>query len=163
MKKLLVLSLVVGMASLASAALSLSVAGDTVAVVSDNDQAYGAWLVYSAGLPGTVALTAGGDLDLSFLDDYGVNDGADLGFAELGSVQVYNFSVGSAIVGAIEPGTHLTAQFAGFQFGDVDMGLGHVNLLDNDLTTVVASAYVVPEPATMVLLGLGALVLRKRK
>jgi hypothetical protein len=162
MKKLLVLSLVLSVASLATAGLSLSAAGDTATVVSDDDQAYVAFVAYTDGLPGAVALTPAGAQNLSYLNDYGVNPGYYFGIADP-LVQVYGFSVASSTVGAVQSGDHLTATFAGLELGAVDQGLGSVYLLAEDSVTILGTAYVTPEPATMGLLGLGALLLRRKK
>ena len=163
MKKLLVLTLLLSVASLATAGISLSTAGNVASGDSDDNLAYVAFIAYSDFLdPAAVALTPAGTGDLSYLNDYGVNPGFYFGLADP-LLQVYGFSVASSTVGAVQPGDHLTAVFAGLELGAVDEGLGSVYLLAEDSVTVLGTAYVTPEPATMALLGLGALVLRRKK
>jgi len=163
MKKLLVLTLVLGIASLASAALSLAATDNVVGAYSDDTEPYVAFIAYSESLdPAAVALTPAGDQNLSFLVDYGVNPGSAVGLPDA-ALHIWNFSAASSTVGALQPGEHLTATFAdGTMFGDADMGLGTVYLLAED-TSKIGALYVVPEPATLALLGLGALVLRRKK
>jgi hypothetical protein len=42
------------------------------------------------------------------------------------------------------------------------MGLGRIDVIAYDLSGILATAYVIPEPASMLLLGLGGLFLRRK-
>jgi hypothetical protein len=163
MKKLMILALVVGMASLASAGLSLDIAvPGQVSAASDGADAYVGWITWSSELAVVShGLTAGAG-SLAWADDYSVNNGGDLGQPSIGSVYVINFGPGS-VTGDLVAGSHYTVEFAGVQFGAIDNGLGRVDLISEDLSTIIATTYVTPEPMTMALLGLGGLFLRRRK
>lgn len=167
MKKLLVLALVLSVASLATAGLTLGTAGSTASIVSDNADAYNIAISWTSTLDvasaGLTAMAAAGNL--SEVQDFGVNDmGAAFGLPQLGIQQVYAVNVASSTAGVLQPGAGYEVTFNGIAgFGETDMGMGQVNLIDSTSGALVASAYVVPEPATMALLGLGALVLRRKK
>jgi hypothetical protein len=170
MKKLLVLSLVLGMASLASAALTLVVNGqdagaaitlmpsDTIWIGINQSEtrgfaayvimtvpAPGEWTgqsrVNSAGFPGTVpGWTYYGTA---------VDPSLDAWF--------YNGSI--ATVDPFPTGVHAEVQFHCKAQGDVIITLYNEAFAAIDTLTI----HQIPEPATMALLGLGALVLRRKK
>jgi hypothetical protein len=163
MKKLLSLVLVLGMVSMAGAGLSLTTAGNVATVHSDSVDAWAALVTVSAGLGEVAELTTLGQLSLSKNENLGVMSGADLGFPELGDVTVYDVSVGGSVGEVIIPGAHYTIRLPeGIELGDTDMGLGRIDVIAYDLSGILATAYVIPEPASMLLLGLGGLFLRRK-
>ena len=165
MKKLLVLSLVLGIASLATAALSMSadktvlmpgeVATITVSGPGEN------WLGYIIVEEGGVGALSNPtwlftpSAGLAYADPY----------TEAGWGIGYEFAPTADAPSTPPEGAQIT-----FDFSSAGVGTAVVSLWDGlgafespeggFLTFTVAE---IPEPATMVLLGLGALVLRKRK
>lgn len=164
MKKLLVLSLVLAVAGLASAGLTLTAAGGkNLTVASDNSAAYVANLAFVLPVDATViALTPAGNQNLSYLTDAGVFSGGDLGLDAGKMYHLFSFSAASSVQGALQPGIHLNAT-ANEDLLPQGLVAG-VHLLSEDLSTVLGTLYIpqIPEPMTMGLLGLGALFLRKR-
>lgn len=160
MKKLLVLSLVLGFASLASAGLVYSVNGETFvegmtvagpvtlsAVMGESGKAY------------TLQVTVDGDLTL---------DTSATEFPGNGSTWMFGNKFVDGTV------TETAARLTGGAFMDVAAGTEAFSglvvngtsgtiTLEDAITGVVSTITVVPEPATMALLGLGALVLRRKK
>jgi len=161
MKKLVMLALVMGIASLASAGLVIN--GNQLHITGEASNSNVMLLASAPALAGfEPVLTADGTGNLSYVAAYGVMDSADLGLA-LGMVDVYEINVASSTAGVIKAGVQAAATYSVLGFGAVDMGLGSVTLVDSNTMAVLGQAFVVPEPATMVLLGLGALVLRRKK
>jgi hypothetical protein len=163
MKKLLVLALVLSVASLANAGLSLQGAGNVVNVVSDDAAPYVANLVYVLPVDGTGDLT--GQIvnmpgSLSVVTDFGIVTGADIGWA-LGDIHVIQFLVGSSTVGALTSGVHFTGTANTDLLQDGPVVAAY--LLSEDFSTVLGTLFTTPEPMTMVLLGLGGLFLRRKK
>jgi len=161
MKKLMVLALVLAVAGLANAGLVLTGAGVVANFASDNGDPYVANLVAEQGVNVLAfGLTPAGLKDLSFVTDYGMVTGADIG-AALGNIRVIQFSAASSTAGALEAGLHFTATT------DKELltqGAGpRVFLMSEDFSQVLGTLYTIPEPMTMVLLGLGGLFLRKKK
>ena len=161
MKKFLVLALVCGIASLASAGLAISGSGTGVEI-SDVLTEYNVLLMASSpALDGAVpVLTPAGTDNLSYVSAYGAFDTTSFGVA--GINDVYEINVAGTTGAVVSGAVHATADY-GVQLGLVDAGLGQINLLDSNTLAILGTAYVVPEPATMALLGLGALVLRRKK
>ena len=163
MKKVLVLALVLGLASAASADLTLvdvptdpiSI-GDTIAITLNNseDGSYSGWLEITnqavADYDGDPVFTAAGDP--------AGNSGLTTYVAYPGWYQfdVASFDTGNPIVA----GDHLVINIAG-----VSEGTSVLNLYASDGVTLLdsASITVIPEPMTIALLGLGGLFLRRRK
>lgn len=159
MKKLLVLTLVLGLASAASAVVievdkAIINPGDvaTFSVVADDTGAYGAWIeVIATGTSSfgdLVVLPAAGQ-------DAGTPDGSYAGY--------WGFSAASLNPAAPpEIGPQFTIAFTGGADGDS----GTVTLMDGSGVNYVGEPVVVnviPEPMTLGLLGLGGLFLRRRK
>jgi len=171
MKKLVSLVLVLGLVSLAPAGLrtlQFEKGGNSVGIHSDDSDGYNVMLMYTPTLTGTVILTpmaAAGDL--SYIVDYGVVDSADMELP-LGLVHAWEINVASSQKGVLQPGIGCVATFDGVKLGDVDMGLGRIDLVDGSSPTdggsptIFGTAFVIPEPASMLLLGLGGLFLRRK-
>jgi hypothetical protein len=149
MKKLMVLSLVLAMGTLASAGLVLiNNTPSQAAVVSDNAQAYGIWLAVDSSLVVEIAVDStkanpNGD---SVFEDWGLDSG-----------QVWYFLSNRSLapVSPLSPGQHVLITAIS--------GEGFVDMWDGNLEGIIGRAQLVPEPMTMGLLGLGALFLRRRK
>ena len=177
MKKLVVLMLVVGMASLASAAISLSVAGATstgvdtydigvgavatLGIESDSSDAFSTYLyIGGEGQFGTGSATDNGIA--------GVSNGVDLSGGNLSSIiqdyYGYGMNLNAADSGgALVPGTQFTADLTvGGIAGDTFV-VSLTDPADYLLNASTLSFTVVPEPMTMALLGLGGLFLRRKK
>jgi hypothetical protein len=165
MKKLLIFTLVLGMASSANAlivqlgaggvtngdALDMETTLSTIEVVSDTDA-----LPYIVGIfaPDVSMLnidsismlpSAGTD---AYVDDFGDAFGA--------GTRLY-------VIGAVDLSPPLDSIVRGLHFNVNTTGLGQVQLLTEGLDTVLDTITVIPEPATMLLIGLGGLFLRRRR
>jgi len=166
MKKVLVLMLVLGMASLANAGLVLTIGGNPAAdmevlagtvlnfsLVSDTDSS----LSYIDVLQGGGAFTLGV-----------VTQGSAVG--DLGSVsQPYDNGIGAMEIVATQAWSS-TGQAGLILTGTLTIDGPEpvvVQLWDNaigyDAPATTATISVVPEPATLAILGLGALMLRRKK
>ncbi len=168
MKKVLVLTLVLTLASMASASLSLvSSAGTSLEVddlsnigiyndteepgaavelfviINEADMSKGEWTGnYQMHVP--PAPVAGTFSDFGYIEGYG-----DTMYFEPG-VSVDDYAVGV---------------FADFEFECIGKGDVTITMMLGDATTVVDTLTIsqVPEPMTIALLGLGGLLLRRRK
>jgi hypothetical protein len=175
MKKLLVLALVLSMATLANAALTLTISGpDTLAV--------GATGTYTVSYSGATIL--GSDVDI--VSDLGTIGGGvaittnrDAGLDLIGpNPQGGNYEI--AVINDVAA-TDFGAPFQLYSFtlsttGVAAGSVAHISLIDNaqlDLdwdqimggamgTKAVTIGSTIPEPITMTLLGLGGLFLRRR-
>ncbi len=174
MKKMLTLVLVLGMASLASATVSMTLSGDNtpgsgtinLSVVPSSDQidlqmaicikkaTGGSVGTLSLGTIGANAPTDSADTEAS-LAMLGNGSDATYGNGEIWTMtsftSVYPEGVWLTVTysGAVAGNTITAFQSADGNFDDVD-------LQSNTIT-------IVPEPVTMALLGLGGLFLRRRK
>lgn len=162
MEKLLVFTLVLGLASGASAALTLVGAptdpiniGETVTITVNNseDGAYSGWLEIPdpgvADYDGDPVFTAAGN-----------PGGASTVTAAADYPGWYEFTVASFPPNpTISAGDHIQVTVTG-----IGEGATALNLYANDGVTLLDSAAitVIPEPMTIALLGLGGLFLRRR-
>ena len=173
MKKLLVLMLVLGMASLANAALVLSIyvdgveagsaasvdIGDTITidVYSNEEGSYDAYLAMSSGLE--YADWAGITMyDLT----PGVSIAANTYYAgALAGFDTYLLNNSTFdIENQPAAGIAFSLSFLGVAEGTVDVKLDH-DVWGSTVDTLAVT--VIPEPMTLALLGLGGLFLRRKK
>lgn len=163
MKKLVVLTLVLAVASGANAALTLVDVptdpiniGDSISILVNNsdDGAYSGWLQITdqavADYDGDPVFTAAGDTaGQSTMEVYAPDPGW------------YTFTVSSLDPeNPIVAGDHIQVNIVGISEGSSVLGL-----YDSDGVTLLDSATinVIPEPMTIVLLGMGGLFLRRRR
>jgi hypothetical protein len=166
MKKLLTLMLVFGLASIASATLSMDISGtvsvmqgDTLTITtSSNATAQEGYLAY-------IIIEEGGDGALSnpvVLDDAG-NNASTSPYSEDEWGVGYELSAASTL-NDLAAGDHFTVDW---DTSDLNVGDTCVVSLwldpDYDTAQATATLVVIPEPMTIALLGLGGLLLRRRK
>ncbi len=162
MKKLLVLMLVLGVASVATATLSLVADGsDTLILNSNTTPAVDIYIVVDASLGSDMVYTETAGGNLSSHVDYGpAFDPGLLGIVGL-PVSYVDLATIADSVGLVA-GDWATVQVSGVSF-DPAGTLAVAWVVDTGTTQVVATGYVIPEPMTMGLLAVGGLFLRRRK
>jgi len=165
MRKMLVLFLVLGLASAANAMLIRvdGLEGDsfevdiesTITVVSEDSSSWLGYIIVEEGGAGTlenpVILDAAGDL------------GAAAAYTEAGWGTGYELS--ASMSPTADPPIATGPQFSFDYVGEVGDTATISLFVDPEYTTPVASVNVtvVPEPMTIILLGLGGLFLRRRR
>lgn len=177
MKKMLILTLVLGMTSLASAGIVV-VSPDGINASIETDpigvevaqQAHFVGVVGLGSPAGSVAGTllyggnlgefsdyTGADPDLTAAVDFWIGEyaAANAGFVGGASSQIFF----AAYFDSQDPPAAVVGQLVDL----AGTGAYEVYLLDPDLANGVFSAVAVPEPITLSLLGLGGLFLRRRK
>ena len=171
MKKLLVLMLVLGMASLANAGLvdvlDLDLTDSTTLVVrATNDWAAGETYDYGVMLIG-VTLTGASNVDTSALAVTLVQDSnnGQAGPPWAAFRDPLGFIGIAAATANLDPENAFTVSspFAIFEIDFTGIGTAQIIGLGANLGTNGPVSGYIPEPMTMVLLGLGGLFLRRRK
>ena len=162
MKKLLILMLVLGMTSAASAAITWSVSdveidvGDTAVVqlISDSDMPYTAVWVGADPSPTGVAEISG----IAGLPSV-VDGGAVLtAYAGWWNIEALDFNPDDSVV--ITVGPHFDVTISGLVEGTYTLGSDFYNTDGPNDSLLVT---VIPEPMTIALLGLGSLFLLRRR
>jgi hypothetical protein len=176
MKKLLVLALVLSMATLASASLSIVgipagpiTVGDTftMSIVSSAPIAFGDgtdWAGWGLVTETALAGIAGGVSTVPTEPGFVIYDGVLAGAGFTPPVGTEGVSGALSVTGAAVPAGTI---FDSITFTAQNAGTAHLTLvgtMDYDVLTTLATGSIVitPEPVTMALLGLGGLFLRRR-
>jgi len=169
MKKLLTLMLVLVMAAGANAALQLSIGGNpapdeytmnvcetiVIDITSTTADNYGSWLVLENVAsnkgewvpPGRIMPAAGKDASMT---DYG-----PMGYPGWWLCEAKSFDPAAPVIA----GKHFEMDFHCMAEGDVILTLRAYDETEVDRVVI----HQIPEPVSMVLLGLGGLLLRRRK
>ena len=171
MKKLLALMLVLGITTVANATIELSFNGDTaiesadvciggtawIDIFSDNGETYGCWL----GIVDAIGNDSSGG---QWTGSYVIypEAGSEAGVTSWGPQWWYAEALGTPSTTPPSPGRHFDFEY---ECLGPECEWVYVELWDYDLTYVIDTIAIhqTPEPATMLLLGLGGLLLRRRK
>jgi hypothetical protein len=168
-----VLVLILAVSGIAQAAPILTTtANPTVAAVVGQDVPYKGYLATSPELVPGVAITAELTYDGGGFGRGGAIypwiDESPLGYLDFPYwaefwIQVADTTPPFDPLPSIVPGEHILISLTGtgLSWGTEDMGLGKLQLTDY-YENVIGTLYVVPEPATLAILGLGGLLLRRR-
>jgi hypothetical protein len=171
MKKLLVLAMVLSMASMASATMTLVsadsevlIGGTTTIAITGQDEAQGGYYMgIDLGSAGNATL----NIDNAVVDWVGSagnlawEDDPDIS----GILNTQNPHIAISLVDLVDPQDPLTGTIIhGIVFTGVAEGIVTVNILDGVGGLIGGvDINVTPEPITIGLLGLGAMFLRRRK
>ncbi|NLW82887.1 MAG: PEP-CTERM sorting domain-containing protein [Phycisphaerae bacterium] len=167
MKKLMVLSLVLAISAMSSAAFTIDYLNDSV-VVSNTEDLIGGIDVYfgiiggSTGLLGDISYRDGGPGVAAILDSYTGEDALGEGLPWDGGLWQIKWAI--AEVTSFDAGTWFSVALPGYfraAEGQHDIQIDVVDAASGEGASLYLA--VVPEPMTMGLLGLGALFLRRRK
>jgi hypothetical protein len=155
MKKLLILVMVLAMASLANATLSLSISGsagsETISLVATGETVASIEGISVSGDDATIGTFA-----------IGPKAGTMTGFGAMGTDaglpngEVWGFGIGIPPE-VFQDGVWLTAQMT-----RTAVATATLTYYDSDGNITGHTDYIVPEPVTIALLGLGGLLLRRR-
>jgi hypothetical protein len=155
MKKLLVVMLMLAMASVANAALQLEDVGGSISITGDGSEPVGYFFL---------GVEAGGSLNI--MGATIVYPGSQTAIYEMEEPDL------AALMNVNNPFVYIelndtppsgpVAPLNGILVTGI-VGSGTIKLFDQSAENMLASIVIVPEPMTMVLLGLGGLMLRRRK
>jgi len=168
MKKVLVLTLVLTLASMASASLSLVSSAGTSLEVNDTS---------NIGVYNDTQLPNQGLVIYVSIDEADIDKGSWTGNSTQhsppapveGTSTYYGYYEGYGDLWYWEPGVsvddYLVGSMVDFEFQCDALGDVHITLYGDDAVTVLDTLTIaqVPEPMTIALLGLGGLLLRRRK
>ncbi len=154
MKRALVFLAVLGLAGNAEGTISLVPEqamvpfGETVtiSVVSDSSDSYGCWLELSSNGIGAFG-------EVQILPAAGSDATKDFTWDPWWCLEAKSFNPASPIV----PGTHFTIDFTMYT-----EGCASLTLYEFDGVTPLQTVEICPEPATLALLGIGGMLLRRR-
>jgi len=176
MKKLLVLTLVLGLAAAANATIQLSLDGapapDVISIVpctyividitSTTADPYGAYIGFDQA--GGEWKNLGGGTPWRLHHDPGGESGGGATVVDQTSIGYPNWWLATAIgtptqLPLVTPGEHFQFDYHCLALGDVTIILQNFDGIEQDRMLI----HQIPEPVSMVLLGLGGLFLRRRK
>jgi hypothetical protein len=162
MKKLLVLMLVLGMASLANAAYTISFSGGNVVVGNDEPMIGGINVAIaekgSAPLGAFVLRTTGAPTTAPTYFEYGATDLAGTGYDAMKQI-VW----GDAVTQPNPAGEWFTMAMPGYILGTEANHTVQLDLANGNAEAIGGTLYLLPEPTTLAILGLGGLLLRRKK
>ena len=164
MRKLLVLALVLGIAALANAQLSIAYDGEKISVNGDEPLlgiVAGLGIIGPAEIGELTYRTVGAPVAVPLVSQYTGAEATEYGLPYDGGLVLVAW--GDPVVTPNPAGMWFTMDLAGYTLGTEASHTVQVDLTDGDGVGIEGeSIYLVPEPMTMLLLGLGGLFLRKR-